>query len=108
MGGAVIVVTNEAEWDRSLEDAGDRAVVVDFHAVWCGPCKMIAPSFEAFSTEFSNVVFLKVDVDVAQKVAEQCNVSAMPTFQVYKNKTKVAELIGASKEKLYALIKQYN
>ncbi|CAI5483981.1 unnamed protein product [Closterium sp. Yama58-4] len=107
MGGAVIVVSTEAEWDHNLEAAGDKAVIVDFTAVWCGPCKMIAPVFEAFSTEFTSVVFLKVDVDVNQKVAEQCGVSAMPTFQVYKNKTKVAELIGASKDKLHALIKQY-
>jgi thiol-disulfide isomerase/thioredoxin len=38
-------------------------VIVDFSAVWCGPCQMIGPFFGQLSTQYANVVFLKVDVD---------------------------------------------
>lgn len=41
-------------------------VLVDFTATWCGPCKMIAPIFEQLSTTYTNIVFLKVDVDQNQ------------------------------------------
>lgn len=38
-------------------------VVVDFHATWCGPCKMISPFFESLQKDFENIVFCKIDVD---------------------------------------------
>uniref|UniRef100_A0A7N8YIW1 Thioredoxin n=1 Tax=Mastacembelus armatus TaxID=205130 RepID=A0A7N8YIW1_9TELE len=67
------------EFRALLKEAGDKLVVVDFSATWCGPCKKIAPEYEDLSKkpENKNVVFLKVDVDEA----EVC----MPTFHFYKN-----------------------
>jgi thiol-disulfide isomerase/thioredoxin len=38
-------------------------IVVDFSAAWCGPCRMISPEFEKLSNEFTNIVFLKIDID---------------------------------------------
>uniref|UniRef100_A0A8D3A2V6 Thioredoxin domain-containing protein n=1 Tax=Scophthalmus maximus TaxID=52904 RepID=A0A8D3A2V6_SCOMX len=60
-------VENMDDFKKELKDAGDKLVVVDFTATWCGPCKMIGPYFGQLSEnpEFSNVVFLKVDVDEA-------------------------------------------
>ncbi|XP_076580923.1 thioredoxin b [Chaetodon auriga] len=81
-----------------LKDAGDKLVVVDFWATWCGPCKQIGPLFEEESKkpENKNVVFLKVDVDDAPDVSEYCKISCMPTFQFYKNEEKVFEFSGAN------------
>ena len=50
----------KADFDAALKDAGDKLVVVDFTASWCGPCQMIAPKFAAMAEEFSNVLFYKV------------------------------------------------
>lgn len=62
-GGKVIEIQSKAEWDAQLAGAGDKAVIVDFSAVWCGPCQMIGPVFVKLSDEYANIVFLKVDVD---------------------------------------------
>lgn len=104
-----MVVASKAEWDQHLEAAAaaGKATIVDFAATWCGPCKMVAPFFEQLSEEFQTVQFLKVDVDEVPAVAEACGISAMPTFQVFKNKEKVDELVGASKEKLKALVEKH-
>uniref|UniRef100_A0A674JDP1 Thioredoxin domain-containing protein n=1 Tax=Terrapene triunguis TaxID=2587831 RepID=A0A674JDP1_9SAUR len=72
-----------------LTSAGDKLVVVDFSATWCGPCKMIKPFFHSLCEKFPDVVFLEVDVDDAQDVALECAVQCMPTFQFYKQGNKV-------------------
>ncbi|KAE8632694.1 hypothetical protein XENTR_v10001638 [Xenopus tropicalis] len=81
------------EFQNILKEAGDKLVVVDFTATWCGPCKMISPVFEKLSVENPDVVFIKVDVDDAQDVAAHCDVKCMPTFHFYKNGQKVCTWI---------------
>lgn len=60
--------------DKAIQDAGGKAVFVDFFATWCGPCRMIAPKIDQFSQQFSNIVFLKVDVDECPELAEKYEV----------------------------------
>nr|AEW43599.1 thioredoxin [Epinephelus coioides] len=90
------------EFDAILKEAGDKLVVVDFTASWCGPCKQIGPHFDELSNkaENKNVIFLKVDVDEAQEVAAKWDVRAMPTFIFIKNGQKVRDIIGADRDKL--------
>mmetsp|Transcript_40463 Transcript_40463/g.67795 ORF Transcript_40463/g.67795 Transcript_40463/m.67795 type:complete len:104 (+) Transcript_40463:143-454(+) len=102
----VRVLSEEDEWNTLK--SGSTAVIVDFTASWCGPCKMISPFFEELSGKYSNVIFVKIDVDELDSVAASCGVSAMPTFQVWKGGEKVDEMVGASKEKLEALVVKYN
>jgi thioredoxin 1 len=52
---------NLAEFQKLISE--NELVVVDFHASWCGPCKLIAPKLKKFAEETTNVVFAKVDVD---------------------------------------------
>ncbi|KAF0029204.1 hypothetical protein F2P81_018309 [Scophthalmus maximus] len=83
----VTEVESMDQFKKELKDAGDKLVVVDFTASWCGPCKMISPYYKQLSedAEFSEVVFLKLDIDKVDDVAQSCGISAMPTFQFYKN-----------------------
>ncbi|KAL1776897.1 thioredoxin [Sigmodon hispidus] len=94
-------------FQEALVTAGDKLVVVDFSATWCGPCKMIKPFYHSLSEKYSNVVFLEVDVDDCQDVAAECEVKCMPTFQFYKKGQKVGEFSGANKEKLEASITEF-
>lgn len=72
------------------------AVLIDFFAEWCGPCKAISPQIEKLSTEHSNIKFYKVDVDKLSEVAAENGISAMPTFLFFKNGEKVETVRGAN------------
>jgi thioredoxin len=85
--------------DKSFA-AGDKLVVVDFTATWCGPCQRIAPVFVKLAEEMPDVVFVKVDVDENEETAQGCGISCMPTFQFYKSAKKVHEFSGASEDKI--------
>ena len=70
----------------------DSKVVIDFFADWCGPCKRVAPIFIELAEKFPNIVFLKVDVDNAEEVAEGFGVTALPTF-LFLNKGNIYKKI---------------
>jgi len=84
----------------------DKVTVVDFHATWCGPCKVIAPTFEALSKEHPDANFLKVDVDEASDVSAECGIRAMPTFMVFRKGEKVGEVVGANPGALKAAVSE--
>ncbi|KAG2226564.1 hypothetical protein INT45_005050 [Circinella minor] len=76
--------------------SGDKLVVVDFHATWCGPCKLIAPKFKKFAEEYTDAIYAKIDVDEVPDVAAEYSVRAMPTFMFFKKGEKVGEVVGAN------------
>ncbi|XP_061107703.1 thioredoxin-like [Conger conger] len=102
-------IENQAQFDQALKDAGGKLVVVDFTATWCPPCRSIGPKFKGHSEnpEFSSVVFLKVDVDEASDVSENCKIGSMPTFHFYKNGKKIDEFSGADENKLLKKLHQH-
>ena len=95
-------VGTHAEFQQ-LVASGD-AIVVDFTASWCGPCRMIAPFFEQLATEFPWAIFVKVDVDSNQETAMANGVTAMPTFKVFRNSACVATQRGASPDALRNMV----
>ncbi|XP_078070167.1 thioredoxin-like [Mustelus asterias] len=102
----MLYIESVDDLEAKLKEAGDKLVVIDFFATWCGPCEAIAPKFEDLAKKYTNVLFYKVDVDETGEVAEKCDVSAMPTFLFFKNGKKVDDgVIGADSNKLEEKIK---
>jgi len=79
---------------------GTKPVAVDFFATWCGPCRVIGPFFEELSTKFSDIEFIKVDVDQAAEIATEMGITAMPTFMFFKDGKKVTQVTGADRGQL--------
>ncbi len=68
--------------------------VVDFYAEWCGPCRMLSPILEELAQEETGVRFAKVDVDGAQKLATNHQVTSVPTIVLYKDGKEVDRVLG--------------
>lgn len=64
----------------------NRPVVVDFHAVWCGPCQTQSPILKEIAAEYGDKIrVLKIDVDQNNAVASAFNVRSVPTLMIFKN-----------------------
>ncbi|CAG77665.1 YALI0F01496p [Yarrowia lipolytica CLIB122] len=101
---AVTQITSVSDFQNAIKS--DKLTVIDFYATWCGPCKMIAPTFDKFSETFTDAQFYRCDVDEASAVAQEVGVTAMPTFAFYKNGEKITTVMGANPSALNAAIKQ--
>ncbi|KAK2466932.1 hypothetical protein APHAL10511_001190 [Amanita phalloides] len=100
-------LTSTSQLDDILSKSKDKLSVIDFHATWCGPCHAIAPVYEALAKEYTNVNFLKCDVDVARDVASRYSISAMPTFIFLKGSSKVDQVRGANKSALESTLRRH-
>lgn len=90
----VQVIKSEEEFKSVI--SAPNLVVIDFFAVWCGPCKMIAPMLEKFSKDYTTTQFFKVDVDELPSVAASNEVTSMPTLLFFKSGELVGKVIGAN------------
>ena len=101
---AIIDLTKEnfqAEVTKS-----DKPVLVDFWAVWCGPCQMMAPILHELETEMPDVQIGKVNVDEQMDLARQFRVDSIPTLIIFKNGQEVQRMVGVtSKEELKDALK---
>eukprot|EP01128_Nolandella_sp_AFSM9_P003117 TRINITY_DN135_c0_g1_i2.p1 TRINITY_DN135_c0_g1~~TRINITY_DN135_c0_g1_i2.p1 ORF type:complete len:154 (-),score=32.52 TRINITY_DN135_c0_g1_i2:556-1017(-) len=96
----VLEVLSAAEFSKHINGSGNKLVVVDYSAAWCGPCKQISPYVEELALRHVDVVFLTVDVDKVPAVAKEQKISAMPTFQFFKNGNSIASFTGADRTSL--------
>lgn len=82
---------------KSFEKAisGDKPVLVDFFASWCGPCQMMMPVINELSKEVKEFSIIKLDIDQSPEIAAKFNVMSVPTFIVFKDGKEVNRMMGA-------------
>jgi thioredoxin 1 len=95
-----VVILKDSTFDQEVLKS-DTPVLVDFWAVWCGPCKAIAPVVEDLAQKYKGKLKVaKMDVDENQAVAQQYGIRSIPTVLFFKGGRVVDTVIGSDKGKL--------
>ncbi len=93
MGNALKV--DESSWDAQVMKA-PGLVLVDFWAVWCGPCQMVAPIVDELAVEYKDKVkVMKLNTDENPEIAGKYQVMSIPTILIFKNGQPAERLVGA-------------
>ena len=89
---------------------GDKPILIDFHAEWCGPCKALSPIIKEVARAISGKVrIIKIDVDKNQAIAQRYQVRGVPTLALFKNGQIVWRESGVqSKQQLLNVINQHS
>jgi thioredoxin 1 len=109
MASDKITHADDASFQADVLDS-DLPVLVDFWAVWCGPCRAIAPHLEVLAEELhGQVKIVKVDVDKSQQVAAAYGIRSIPTLLVFKRGQVVDQMVGnpGSKSKIAELVTRH-
>ena len=88
---AIVHITNENYPELA---AGDKPLLIDFWATWCGPCRMIAPIVEEIAAERSDIIVGKIDVDQDPDLARRFGIMSIPTLVVMKDGEEVNKSVG--------------
>ncbi|CAA0833091.1 Thioredoxin H2 [Striga hermonthica] len=105
----VIAFHSSSKWKFHFEASKQisKLIVIDFTASWCGPCHSIQPAVEEFAETYTDVDFVKIDVDELDGVATEFGVHIMPTFILIKRGEEVDKVVGAKREELRKKIEQH-
>jgi len=81
-------------WDSEVIKA-QGVVMIDFWAAWCGPCRIISPTIEELSKEYSGKIkVLKLNTDENSDIASRYQVMGIPTIMFFKDGTKLDQIVG--------------
>jgi thioredoxin len=95
MASTDLVILQDSTFETEVLKS-DVPVLVDFWAVWCGPCKAIAPAVEELAKQYKGKVKVaKMDVDEHQNVPQQYGIRSIPTLLVFKGGRVVDTIVGA-------------
>ncbi len=81
--------------EQFINETNQTLVLIDFHALWCGPCRMLGPVLEEVEEEGNtNASFIKVNVDDLKEIAARFNVQVIPTLVLLKDGKEVKRSVG--------------
>jgi thioredoxin 1 len=99
MDNSATITLDESNFDREVNQT-EKAVIVDFWAEWCGPCKMIAPLLDEIAREKAeSVKVAKVNVDDNQSLSFKFNIRAIPSLLFFKNGQLRDQVTGMTSKK---------
>jgi thioredoxin 1 len=90
----MIILEKNNYFDKILEQ--NKYIIIDFSAEWCGPCKKFFPIFQQLDKQYSNIQFVKIDVDICSDISDTYNISVLPTFLFIKNRKVINQLQGVN------------
>lgn len=86
--------------------AAHAPVLVDFHADWCGPCKVLAPKLdELAAAQTGHILFVKVDTDHAPEIAARYGIRSVPTVVMFRDGEEVGRSVGIMMEEIQGMIR---
>ncbi len=91
----LVAQADGTNWEKEVMQSSDL-VMVDFWAVWCGPCQMVAPIVEELANEYSGKLkVMKLNTDEAPEVAGRYQIMSIPTILFFKGGQPVEKIVGA-------------
>ena len=94
MAEGILEVTT-ASWEQEVMNESGL-VLIDFWAVWCGPCRMIAPTVEELAKEYAGKVkVVKLNTDENPEIASRYKIMGIPTLMFFKSGQKIDQIVGA-------------
>ena len=94
-------ITTTKEFDKIINDEERKAVLIDFWAPWCGPCRMLTPTINKLSKAFPNNVY-KVNVDIQKEIARRFGIRGIPSVKIFKKGEVQETLQGVQPESVYS------
>lgn len=92
----IIEIHSTEEFNKLLNDYPDKPIIIDFWAVWCGPCMFFGPIFKKLQGEFQkDFIFVKVNVDENNAIAMRYGITGIPTTLFIKNNEVINQVVGA-------------
>jgi thioredoxin 1 len=88
---ATVVELTAANWEEEVVRS-DKPVLVDFYAVWCGPCQQLAPTIDKMANDFAGKVKVaRLNIDQAREISARYSISAIPQIMVFKGSDQPVE-----------------
>jgi len=91
----IIKINSIEEYDKLINNFPEKVIIIDFWAIWCGPCIIFAPTFEQLNQKYSEFIFVKVDVDKLPSIAQRYRITGIPTILFIKNEKIIHKVVGA-------------
>ena len=92
----IIEITSKDQFDEAVKS--EKLTIVDFWAVWCGPCRVLKPLLHKIAGEHPEIQLLTVDVDANGELAAEYNINSIPAVFMFKNGQNIDSFVGVMPE----------